>query len=258
MIFFLVVIFSYPASSQYKGYHYTGEKFNPYLGRFSYALGGGISAYSGEMSGFFQPKRQNFYFNPSFHFGFGYRVIDHFIVKAELNAFRLYAEIESENDTQSDRIFKSFNFDYSLLGALDLFAARRIDGRFYHWNIQAYGGVGQVLFFPDDNNPGGTNTGVIIQDSTSSRTTFKRASIIFPVGMSFQYFIDKNHSLSIDGIYRFTRTDFMDALQDLSHPDDDAYFTLLVKFTVIIDPAPGKNMRYDKYIKRRKSRSAGK
>jgi outer membrane protein W len=250
--------FSLQVLGQYNGYNYTGGEFNPYLGRVSYSIGAGLSAYQGEISSFQTPRLQNFFLNPSMNLGLAYRIMDHFSVKGDLHAFTLSATSETENNSQAARTFSSFNFDYSLLGAIDLFGARRIDGRFYHWNIQPFGGIGQVMFFPNNNIPGGSDTGEIIRDSTAIQTSFKRHSLIFPVGIDFQYYIDKNHCLSLSGNYRFTQTDFLDAVKDLSHTNYDAYFTLQFKYTVIIDPTPGKSLRYEAYINKKKRKMAGK
>ena len=203
-----------------------------------------------------EPQFQNYYLNPSGNIGFSYRIIDHLSIKAEINALSLSAERKDEIKN-TIRTFKSFNIDYAMMGTLDLFSMRRIDGLFHKWNLQLFGGVGQVIFFPNNNKPGDNKMGEIIQDTTSITTVFTNIALIFPIGMGVQYYIDKNHFISLEGNYRFARTDFLDAVKDSSDPANDAYFTFQFKYTVIIDPDPSRSMRYEDYLRRKKKKNPG-
>ncbi len=249
----IILLMGCGASGQQVSYNYNQNRFNPYLNRLSYSIGIGTSAYQGELSNFFDSSLQKYYLNPSGSFGLAYRFFDHVSLRGEINVFGLYSEsiIYEENN----RFFSGFNIDYYLNGVIDLFPKSRIDGGFYKWDGHVFGGIGQVMFFPSNNNIRGEGTGVIISDSTTSDYDFAKLSVIFPIGAGVKYYIDKNHYLSLEGNYRFTKTDFLDALKDLDNPAFDKYFSLFFKYTVVIDWAPLKTFRYGDYIEKRKKRS---
>ncbi len=256
IIIVLALIFTgYQVSyGQKVSYNYDQQRFNPYLNRISYSLGFGFSAYQGELSGFFDPSLQNYYLNPAGMIGAAYRFFDHLSLRGEINIFRLY----SENVTyqEKNRQFSGINFDYSLHAVADIFPKGKIDGLFYQWDGHLFGGIGHVVFFPANNETGDRKTGVILNDTSSTDNFFEyaRLSVIYPVGAGVKYYINKNHYISLEGIYRFTRSDFIDAYKDLSHSQFDKYFSLMFKYTVILDTSPRKTFEYSKYIKGRKKR----
>jgi hypothetical protein len=231
-------------------YNYDQKRFNPYLSRFSYTYSLGFSAYDGELSGFLDPAQQNYYFNPGLGFGMAYRINDHLSVRAEVNGFSLHSK--SINYGEKDRSFTGFNIDYYLNGVVNLFSKGKIDGRFHKWDPYVFGGIGQVIFFPKSNVTNDAKTGIIVTDSSTSTHEHASISVIFPVGGGVNYYLDKNHFISIEGNYRFTRTDFLDAIKDLSHPSFDKYFTLFLKYTIVIDTSPRKSFDYDNYIRNKK------
>lgn len=239
------------AFSQRVSYNYNQKRFNPYLNRISCTMGVGIGAYNGELSNFFKPAQQSYYMNPGAGLGLAYRFFDHLSLRLEANIFRLYAEGTGKYEGEN-RVFDGINFDYYMNAVVDLFPKSKIDGRFYVWDAHIFGGIGQIQFFPKDNKTGSTKIGEILSDSTSGEYDYARLSVIYPVGAGIKYYLDKNHYISLEGNYRFTRTDFLDAFKDLSHKPFDKYFTLFFKYTVIIDPSPLKSFEYNDYIKRRK------
>ncbi len=246
----LSITYFYAQSQGKVSYNYDQRRFNPYLNRFSYTFSLGVSAYNGDLSGFLEPTLQNYYLNPAGGFGVAYRFYDRFSVRAEVNGFSLYSE--SIKYPEKKRTFTGFNIDYYLNAVVDLFPKGRIDGRFHKWDGHLFGGVGQVVFFPNSNETGNSKTGIIITDTATLTTEYTRISVIYPVGAGVKYYLDKNHYLSLEGNYRFTRTDFLDALKDLSHTQFDKYFTLFFKYTVIIDTSPRRSFKYEEYIKMRK------
>lgn len=231
-------------------YNYDQRRFNPYLSRFSYTFSLGFSAYSGELSGFFDARQQNFYLNPGLGFGGAYRVNDRLSVRAELNGFSLYSE--SADFAERNMSFIGVNFDYYLNAVVDLFPKGRIDGRFHKWDAHIFAGYGYTGFFPDHSETDDSRTGIVLVDSASSSYEFRRFASIIPVGAGIKYYFDKNHYLSIEGNYRFTYTDFLDATKDMSTDTYDRYFTLFFKYTVIVDRTPRKSFDYQRYIRNRK------
>jgi hypothetical protein len=253
--FILIILYIIPGTLYLYGqgkvsYNYDQKRFNPYLSRFSYTFSLGFSAYSGELSGFFDPDRQNYYLNPGLGYGMAYRISDHLSIRGEVNGFSLHSA--SIKYAETNRSFTGFNLDYYLNGVIDLFPKGKIDGMFHKWDAHLFGGVGQVVFFPKSDVTGDTRTGIIVTDSSTSTYEYARLSVIYPVGIGVKYYLDKHHFLSLEGNYRFTRTDFLDAIKDLSHTPFDKYFSLFFKYTVIIDTSPRKSFEYDKYIKKRK------
>ncbi len=249
VLFLLIVIV--PDIYGQSSYTYQGKKYSPYLDRLSLGFGGGLSAYQGELSGFFSPKLQRYYLNPNFGVDISYRLNDYFSVMGETNFFMLSSYPKPVyNDTS--RIFWSYNFDYFIAGAIDIIPQNRIDGRFSKWNCTLFGGIGQVNFFPRNNKGGGAKTGEIIQSPGSSESgtyDFARLSVIYPVGIMAKYYINKNQFISIQGTYRFTKTFFLDAFRDVSAGKFDKYVTLQFKYTVIFDSNPTGFFNYKKYLR---------
>jgi hypothetical protein len=234
-------------------YSYQGKRYNPYLDRFSLGFGVGLSAYNGELSTFFKPKLQRYYLNPNLGIDFAWRYNNFISLKAETNFFLLYSESIPKYE-KDNRIFWSYNFDYFASAVFDIIPQKRIDGRFTRWNGSIQGGIGQVLFFPQDNKSGGSKNGEVLgSDGVSTEYNFTGKSLIYPVGASVKYYIDKNQFISLTGIYRFTKTDFLDAFKDVQHPAFDSYFTLQFKYTVIFDSNPSGIFNYSKYQKTSKN-----
>jgi hypothetical protein len=246
----ILLLAGYGLKAQKVSYNYDQSRFNPYVNRISYSIGIGISAYNGELSKFFNPSRQFYYMNPAGGFGVAYRFFDHLSLRGDLNVFTLATE--SFKYKEKNRFFSGINIDYYLNAVVDLFPKGKIDGRFYKWDGHIFGGIGQVVFFPNYNETRDRKTGIIVPSENPQ--TYSRLSVIYPIGAGAKYYIDKNHYISLEGIYRFTRTDFLDGLKDLSHPQFDKYFSLMFKYTVIIDTSPRKTFEYDRYIKGRKKR----
>jgi hypothetical protein len=239
------------ASGQGKvSYNYDQRAYNPYLSRFSYTVSLGFSAYNGELSTFFKPSQQNYYLNPGLGIGAAYRINDHLSVRGEVNGFSLYAE--SAQIDEKNQSFLGINMDFYLNAVVDLFPKGKIDGRFHRWDAHVFAGYGYMAFFPNSSETDDNRTGVVFVDSATSNYEFKRFTSIFPVGAGVKYYVDKNHYFSMEGNYRFTYTDFLDATKDLTNDTYDKYFTLFFKFTVIVDRNPRKSFDYSRYIRNRK------
>ncbi len=129
-IFFLIIIIHLPFRSfSQDAYTYNGRKYDPYLDRLSLSIGGGLSAYQGELSGFFNPKLQRYYLNPNAGVGMAYQFNDYVSLMGEINLFLLSSDPKPlYNDTS--RVFWSFNFDYFLAPEINIIPQRKIDGRF--------------------------------------------------------------------------------------------------------------------------------
>jgi hypothetical protein len=249
LILAFTVLTAMPCSGQ-DVYNYSGKRYNPYLDRFALSIGAGLSAYNGELSTFFQPKLQNYYLNPGLGFSFAYRVLDNVSFKAETNFFTLSSKSEPVAGDSINEIFWSYNLDYFIAGVVDFIPQKRIDAMFSRWNGALSAGIGQVVFSPRDNVAGGKKFGQIISSgATSSQYEYAKLSVIYTLGAAVKYFINKNNYLSLEGTYRFTRTDFLDALKDTSHTPFDRYVTLQFRYTIIFDSTPNGIINYEKYRK---------
>jgi hypothetical protein len=110
-----------------------------------------------------------------------------------------------------------------------------------------FGGIGQVIFFPNHNlegELGGAEMGI---DTTYLNDDYSKASLIFPIGAGVSYYFNKYNSLSLEGNYRFTKTDFLDGYKSEGSPNLDKYLTVYLKYTFVIDPEPTKSFNYQKY-----------
>ena len=248
-IYFILIlwIFSYTSLAQNKPYNYNESRFNPYLNRFSISIGVGTCLYDGEFAGFSNFFNQNYYLNPGIGTGLSYRFFERISLRAEVNVFRLSAKSGFTLVNQS-REFSSINIDYYLNVVIDIFRQSRIDGQFRKWNPYIFGGVGQVAYFPKHNLEGGIEGGDTGIDTTYLNYNYSNFSIIYPVGAGISYYFDKYHRISLEGNYRFTKTDFLDGYKSSGSPNFDKYLTVFVKYTFVIDPEPRKSFSYQKYI----------
>lgn len=232
--------------AQNKPYNYNESRFNPYLNRFSVSIGVGTAIYDGEFAGMSNFVNQNYYLNPGIGAGLAYRFFERISLRAEINVFRLSSK-SGFTQIKHSREFSSINFDYYLNGVIDLFRQSRIDGQFKRWNPYIFGGVGQVVFFPNHNLEGGLegNEGEI--DTTYLNYDYSKVSLIYPIGAGVSYYFNKYNKLSLEGNYRFTKTDFVDGYKSSSSPNNDKYLTVFIKYTFVIDREPRKSFNYEKY-----------
>lgn len=254
IIVLFVMLFVFHAGFCQDSYTYDGKKYNPYLDRLSLSIGAGLSAYQGELSSFFNPSLQRYYLNPNAGIDVSYRFNDYLSFMGETNFFLLSSDAKPYY-VQSDsinRLFWSFNFDYFIAAAVDILPQKKIDGRFSKWNGTLFGGIGQVNFFPRNNKVGGKKAGEIYPSGGAH--DFASLSVIYPVGGIVKYYINKNQFISLQGTYRFTKTNFLDAFKDVSTAKFDKYFTLQFKFTIIFDSYPTGYFNYEKYLKSRKNK----
>jgi hypothetical protein len=252
-IILILWICSFTSLAQNKPYNYNESRFNPYLNRFSVSIGLGTSLYDGEFAGLSNAVLQNYYLNPGGGVGLSYRFFERISLRAEINFFRLSAK-SSFTPVNRSREFSSFNFDYYINAVIDIFRQSRIDGRFRKWNPYVFGGIGQVAFFPSHNLEGGLEGGDIGIDTTYLNYNYSNFSLIYPVGVGISYYFDKYHRISLEGNYRFTKTDFLDGYKSQASPNLDKYLTVFVKYTFVIDPEPRKSFSYQKYIGKSKKK----
>lgn len=252
-ILLILWISTISVQAQNKAYNYSESRFNPYLNRFSVSLGLGTGVYDGEFAGMSNFFNQNFYLNPSLGAGLSYRFHERISARSELNVFRLSSKSGFTTPIHT-REFSSVNFDFYVNAVIDVFRKSRVDGRFRKWNPYFFGGAGIVAFFPHHNLEGGQEGAEIGIDTTYLDADYSKISVIFPVGAGLSYYINKYNSLSLEGNYRFTRTDFLDGYKSTSSPHLDKYLTVSLKYTFVIDREPTKSFSYQKYIYKRKSR----
>ena len=250
-IFLALVLWALASNgfAQNKAYNYNESRFNPYLNRFSVSIGLGTSIYDGEFSGMSNFVNQYYFLNPGIGAGLSYRFFERISLRAEINIFRLSSKA-SFTQVQHSREFSSINFDYSLHGVIDIFRKSRLDGQFKRWNPYIFGGVGQVVYFPSHNLEGGQEGSEIGIDTTYLNYDYSKVSLIFPVGAGVSYYFNKYKSLSLEGNYRFTKTDFLDGYKSTGSPSNDKYLTLFLKYTFVIDKEPRKSFSYEKYTGR--------
>ena len=232
--------------AQNKPYNYNESRFNPYLNRFSISIGAGLSVYDGEFAGMSNFVNQNYFLNPGIGAGLSYRFFERISLRAEINVFRLSSKASFTQPIHT-REFSSINFDYYINGVIDLFRQSRIDGQFKRWNPYIFGGVGQVIYFPNHNLEGGLEGNEDQIDTTYLNYDYSKVSLIYPVGAGVSYYFDKYHKISLEGNYRFTKTDFLDGYKSSASPNNDKYLTVLIKYTFVIDKEPRKSFSYDKY-----------
>ena len=253
LIFLILWICGFAVHAQNRPYNYDESRFNPYLNRCSISLGIGAGFYDGEFSGFSNFHNQNYYLNPGLGAGFSYRFMERLSARAELNVFRLSSKSGFTTVNQS-REFTSINIDYYINAVVNGFRQSRIDGRIRKWNPYVFGGVGQVVFFPNHNLEGGMagyNNGI---DTTYLNYDYSHVSWIFPVGAGISYYFNKYNLISLEANYRFTRTDYLDGYRSSGSPNFDKYMTVYIKYAFIIDSEPRKSFIYQKYTGNGKKR----
>jgi len=246
-ILLILWICSFTVQAQNRPYNYDESRFNPYLNRYSISVGIGTCLYDGEFAGLSNFHNQNYYFNPGIGVGLSYRFFERISLRAEINFFRLSAKSGFTSPIHI-REFTSLNFDYYINGVIDLFRQSRIDGQIRKWNPYVFGGIGQVVFFPNHNLEGGPEGASIGIDTTYLNYDYSKTSVIYPIGAGISYYFNKYNRISLEGNYRFTRTDFLDGYKSTGSPNFDKYLTVYLKYVFVIDPEPRKSFNYQKYI----------
>lgn len=243
----VLILGNYVTKAQNLPYNYNESRFDPYLNRLSISIGTGIGIYDGEFAGMSNFNNQNYFLNPGLGAGVSYRFLERISLRAEVNFFTLSAK-SAFTTVNQNREFRSFNIDYYLNAVFDVYRHSRVDGMIRRWNPYFFGGIGQVVYFPSHNLEGGMEGAEMGIDTTYLNYDYSRFSLIFPVGAGISYYFNKYNFLSLEGNYRFTRTDFLDGYKSEGSPHFDKYLTVYIKYTFVIDPEPTKSFSYRKYL----------
>jgi hypothetical protein len=205
-------------------YPYFKKYAHPLLSPFSYHIGGGITAYAGDLSTPPDFENQKNHLTPMVNLGISYRLTHYISLRAEVSGFQLYAEPQNNNDKFVG--FKSYNAEGSLVLVHEFIPKSSIENYTRKFSPYLFGGVGGVLFQPRS----------IADDSdllSNSDTTVMNYAMVVPVGLGFKYYLHESINIELEGGLRITQTDYLDGNIGIEeNTRNDMYFFLGARLTV--------------------------
>jgi len=220
-------------------YPYFRKYAHPLLSPFSLHIGGGITAYSGDLSTPPDFANQKNHLTPAVNLGISYRLTHYVSLRAEINGFQLYAQTQN-NNAQG---FKSYNAEGSLVLVHEFISKSSIENYASTFSPYIFGGVGYTLFNPRS-----------IADNSNllniADTTISNRSMVIPAGAGIKYYLNESINLELEGGIRFTQTDNLDGNIELDNDGrDDIYFFLGARITIQFLT----KYRYKRHLKRKVS-----
>jgi hypothetical protein len=169
-------------------------------------VGTGTSTYFGELAN----KGDYLNAQPSINVGLQYYLTDRISIRTEMNYFRL-----SGSDAKADDInrkvrnlsFFSNNFEYNVVGQVNLYTN---GDRYYRrptWNIYGFGGIGLLYFNPKTTYQGQTYA---LEPLHTEGVSYSRVTPVIPFGLGFRFKVTPQINIAVEGGWRKTFTDYLD------------------------------------------------
>lgn len=168
--------------------------------------GTGTSTYYGELSN----PGTLLKFQPNFNVGLQGFVTPRIDVRAELNWFRLEGSDAAANTPERKARGLSFHsscFEFSAIGAVNLFANGNRYYRRQQVNFYAFAGIGLLYFNPMADYKGKSYS---LASLHTEGVSYSRVVPVIPVGGGVRLKMTPNMNLVIEGGYRKTFTDYLD------------------------------------------------
>ncbi len=228
----------------------SGNKSVPYFelyrrasySNFSFAVGTGLTAYTGDLSSPIHFSRQRYHLNPHGSVNMQYRITNYISARVEGSVFRLYSE--PAPGTWNDKAFKGNNSEYYVAIVHDLYPKNEVEFHARRWNPYVFVGLGAVLYNPTDPETGesyrpqGNNNGYV----------YSRTARIIPLGLGINYYPHDHITIGFEMGYRPTSTDYLDdaSWEGDPNPKNDGYFIYGFKLSKQILP---RKYKYSRRVK---------
>lgn len=205
-------------------YPYFKKYAHPLLSPFSFYVGGGITAYAGDLSTPPDFTNQKNHLTPLVNLGISYRLTHYISLRADINGFQLYSQPANNSDQLVG--FKSNNVEGSLILVHEFISKSSIENYTRKFSPYIFGGIGGVLFQPraieDDSNLLSAND-----------TTVNNFARVIPAGVGFKYYLHESINIELEGGLRITQTDDIDGNIGIdTNNRNDSYFFLGARLTV--------------------------
>jgi|GEM_PF-6336101 len=220
-------------------YPYFKKYAHPLLSPFSFYIGGGITAYAGDLSTPPDFANQKNHLTPLVNLGISYRLTHYISLRADINGFQLYATPANNSDLLVG--FKSNNVEGSLILVHEFISKSSIENYTKRFSPYIFGGIGGVLFQPRS-----------IEDESNllnvSDTTVNNYARVIPVGVGFKYYLHESINIELEGGLRITQTDIIDGNIGIDKNErNDMYFFLGARLTVQLLT----KYRYKRHLRRK-------
>ncbi|MEM1136482.1 MAG: DUF6089 family protein [Bacteroidota bacterium] len=223
------IIHSYPYFKKYT---------NPLLSPFSYHFGLGITGYKGDLSTPPDFVRQKNHLTPFISLGIQYRLTHYVSLRFEASGFQLYSEPTDERKNLIG--FQSLNTEAHISVIHEFVAKSSVESYAKKLSPYIWGGIGGIFFNPksldDDSNM-----------LNSADTTVSNFSLVFPLGVGINYYLNERINIALEGGARLTQTTLLDGnISEESNNTYDRYFFLGAKVIVQLKT----RYKYKRYLKR--------
>jgi len=170
------------------------------------SIGTGTSSYYGDLN------NPNNYMDirPSLNLGLTYLLNPRFSIRSEITWYQLYGD-DSEANDDGRRLrnlsFRSNNFEINAVGMFNFVEHGR---RFYQrpkWAPYAFAGIGATYFNPKAELDG---TWHALRPLETEGVRYSPIAIVIPFGLGVRYKLDPWWSVTLEGGYRLTFTDYLD------------------------------------------------
>jgi hypothetical protein len=209
---------------------------------FSFTVGLGLTAYSGELSNPFHFRRQRYHMNPHGSVAAQYRLTNYISARAEGGLFRLYSR--AAEGQWDNKAFRGHNAEYYLAIVHDLFPKSEVEFHARRWNPYVFLGIGMLNYNPT--NPE-TRESYRTQNA-DGEWTYPTMARIIPMGIGINYYPHDHISIGFEAGFRPTNTPYLDdtVAENDPNPRNDRYFIYGFRLTKQILP---RKYNYNKRVK---------
>lgn len=177
----------------------------------------GVASYNGDLSGTFFHRS----FRPQggggaiLRTGYLGRRLN---LRADVRCFRLAA-----NDVHEGRNlnFRSTNWEFLLLGQLDIFPYEKLMRRRTKINPYVYAGFGLMTFDPWGQLPNGRWHQ--LRPLQTEHVKYGNVAFTYTAGFGFKYNYSYRWNFMLEGGYRFTTTDYIDDVSSTNYPPASSF-----------------------------------
>ena len=229
LLFFFFCVVSLNSFAQgnkkiYKGQTHNGKK-NPnitfkHISRselVTFFLTSGVASYNGDLSG----TIGSHWFRPQFGGGAILRtglLGKRLNLRADIRCFRLYSADVYKNRNLN---FRSTNWEFLVLGQLDLFPYEKLMRRRPKINPYLYAGFGLMTFDPWGQLPNGRWHQ--LRPLQTEHVKYGNVAFTYTLGLGFKYNHSYRWNFMLEGGYRFTTTDYIDDVSKSEYPDASSF-----------------------------------
>jgi hypothetical protein len=215
---------------------------HPLLSRYALVVGGGLSGYNGDVNRPADFRLQNNYLNPSLYLGLDFLATNHVSVRWQNTVGQLRGKARPGN--WGDLSFRTRYVSSEIDLVLQAISEKRMEKEDLHWNPFVTAGVGALYYQVRTRIDSTLRAGL---EGVTQRPKYP-VTLIVPVGIGLAWRVNERAKVTLETVYGFTGTDFMDgaSLRADPEPGKDNYFALSLKVSWRLY----RRFHYKQYLKR--------